>query len=92
MARPVVWRVRVKRATESWVDVLAHDGEQAEAEATAKWKKKIKREGYWEDIKDIDKKEGATIQTPADQQAIKWANEHPNDPRAAKIKKLHGVQ
>ena len=33
MARPVVWRVRVKRATESWVDVLAHDGEQAEAEA-----------------------------------------------------------
>lgn len=32
------------------------DGEQqAEAEATSKWKKKIKREGYWEDLKDIDK-------------------------------------
>ena len=30
--------------------------QQAEAEAVAKWKKKIKREGYWEDIKDIDKK------------------------------------
>ena len=29
--------------------------QQAEAEAIAKWKKKIKREGYWEDIKDIDK-------------------------------------
>ena len=28
--------------------------QQAEAEAIAKWKKKIKREGYWEDIKDID--------------------------------------
>ena len=28
--------------------------QQAEAEAMAKWKKKIKREGYWEDIKDID--------------------------------------
>lgn len=32
------------------------DEQQAAAEATAKWKKKIKREGYWEDIKDIDKK------------------------------------
>jgi len=30
--------------------------QQAEAESVAKWKKKIKREGYWEDIKDIDKK------------------------------------
>lgn len=30
--------------------------QQAEAEAVAKWKKKIKREGYWEDLKDIDKK------------------------------------
>jgi ATP-dependent DNA ligase len=29
--------------------------EQAYTEAVAKWKKKIKREGYWEDIKDIDK-------------------------------------
>lgn len=29
--------------------------QQAEFEATAKWKNKIKREGYWEDIKDIDK-------------------------------------
>lgn len=29
--------------------------QQAEAEAIAKWKKKIKREGYYEDIKDIDK-------------------------------------
>ena len=29
--------------------------EQAYIEAVAKWKKKIKREGYWEDIKDIDK-------------------------------------
>jgi len=27
---------------------------QAYAEAVSKWKKKIKREGYWEDIKDID--------------------------------------
>src|ERR1019366_376547 len=31
--------------------------QQADAEAVAKWKKKIKREGYWEDIKDIDKKD-----------------------------------
>ena len=29
--------------------------EQAEAEATAKWKDKLKTGGYWEDIKDIDK-------------------------------------
>lgn len=29
--------------------------EQAQLEADAKWKKKIKREGYWEDLKDIDK-------------------------------------
>lgn len=28
--------------------------QQAESEAIAKWKKKIKREGYYEDIKDID--------------------------------------
>jgi DNA ligase-1 len=31
------------------------DEEQAQLEADAKWKKKIKREGYWEDFKDIDK-------------------------------------
>lgn len=30
--------------------------EQAYVEAVAKWKKKIKREGYWEDIKEIDNK------------------------------------
>jgi len=30
------------------------DEEQAYSEASSKWKKKIKREGYWEDIKDID--------------------------------------
>ena len=29
--------------------------QQAEAEATAKWKDKCKTGGYWEDIKDIDK-------------------------------------
>lgn len=28
--------------------------DQAYTEAVAKWKKKIKREGYWEDVKDID--------------------------------------
>ena len=28
--------------------------QQAEADAISKWKKKIKREGYWEDIKSID--------------------------------------
>lgn len=27
-----------------------------------------------------------------DQQAIAWANAHPDDPRAAKIKQLHGMQ
>jgi len=31
------------------------DEQQAQLEADSKWKKKIKREGYWEDIKDIDK-------------------------------------
>lgn len=30
--------------------------EQAQIEADAKWKKKVKREGYWENIKDIDNK------------------------------------
>ncbi len=30
------------------------DEQQAQMEADAKWKKKIKREGYWEDLKDID--------------------------------------
>lgn len=30
--------------------------EQAYAEAVAKWKKKMKREGYFEDVKDIDNK------------------------------------
>lgn len=30
------------------------DEEQAQLEADAKWKKKVKREGYWENIKDID--------------------------------------
>jgi len=34
------------------------DDEQAQAESIAKWKKKIKREGYWEDIKYIDNKNG----------------------------------
>lgn len=32
------------------------DEEQAYAEAAAKWKKKMKREGYWESVKDIDNK------------------------------------
>jgi hypothetical protein len=32
------------------------------------------------------------VQSPQDQQAIAWANAHPNDPRAAKIKQLHGIQ
>jgi DNA ligase-1 len=32
------------------------DEEQAYAEAAAKWKKKMKREGYWENVKDIDNK------------------------------------
>lgn len=32
------------------------DEDQAYAEASSKWKKKIKREGYWENIKDIDNK------------------------------------
>jgi len=32
------------------------DEEQAYADAVSKWKKKIKREGYYEDIKDIDNK------------------------------------
>lgn len=31
------------------------DDDQAQAEADAKWKKKIKTGGYWEDVKDIDK-------------------------------------
>jgi DNA ligase 1 len=31
------------------------DEQQAEAEALAKWKKKLKSGGYWEDVKDIDK-------------------------------------
>ena len=30
--------------------------DQAYNEAKSRWKKKIKREGYWEDIRDIDKK------------------------------------
>ena len=29
---------------------------------------------------------------PQDDQAIQWANAHPNDPRAAKIKALHGLR
>lgn len=29
--------------------------------------------------------------SPQDQQAINWANAHPGDPRAAKIKQLHGM-
>lgn len=33
-----------------------NDEEQAYAEAVSKWKKKVKREGYWEDLKDIDNK------------------------------------
>ena len=32
------------------------DDQQAQAEADSKWKKKIKCGGYWENIKDIDKK------------------------------------
>lgn len=32
------------------------DEQQANFEADAKWKKKIKREGYWENINDIDNK------------------------------------
>jgi len=32
------------------------DEQQAQLEADAKWKKKMKREGYWEDVKDIDNK------------------------------------
>ncbi len=31
-------------------------------------------------------------QSPQDQAAIAWANANPNDPRAAKIKQLHGIQ
>ncbi len=31
--RPIVWRVRVKRAIEAWVDVSAHDPAEAELEA-----------------------------------------------------------
>lgn len=31
-------------------------------------------------------------QPSADQQALLWANANPNDPRAARIKQLHGVQ
>ena len=33
MARPIIWRVRIVRRIEDWVDVLAHDGPGAEAEA-----------------------------------------------------------
>ena len=33
MARSIVWRVRVKRAIESWVDVEADSPGQAEIEA-----------------------------------------------------------
>jgi len=29
---------------------------------------------------------------PQDDQAIQWANAHPNDPRAVQIKRLHGLQ
>lgn len=29
---------------------------------------------------------------PQDDQAIAWANAHPNDPRAVQIKRLHGIQ
>ena len=31
--RPAVWRVRVRRAIEDWVNVEAHDPRQAEVEA-----------------------------------------------------------
>jgi len=31
--RPIIWRVRVERKVESWVDVLAHSGHEAEVEA-----------------------------------------------------------
>ena len=33
MARPVPWRVRVKRSVEAWVEVQASSGPEAEVEA-----------------------------------------------------------
>ncbi len=30
--------------------------------------------------------------SPQDQAAVSWANSHPEDPRAARIKQLHGIQ
>lgn len=33
MGRPICWRVRVKRAMEVWVDVMAVTADEAEAEA-----------------------------------------------------------
>lgn len=33
MARPTIWRVRVSRCIEAFVDVSAHDDAEAEAEA-----------------------------------------------------------
>jgi hypothetical protein len=35
---------------------------------------------------------GASTMSPMDQQALQWANEHPDDPRAAQIKQRLGVQ
>jgi hypothetical protein len=33
MPRPVIWRVRVKRAIEAWVDVATHSAADAEVDA-----------------------------------------------------------
>ena len=52
------------KVTSAWTSCVAKNvgkkhsttpEEQAEAEATSKWKDKLKTGGYWEDIKDIDK-------------------------------------
>jgi DNA ligase-1 len=47
------------KSTSKWTIATAKsedtDEQQAAAEATAKWKKKIKTHGYHEDVKDIDK-------------------------------------
>lgn len=33
MARPIIWRVRVNRSVEAWVEVQASSGPEAEVEA-----------------------------------------------------------
>lgn len=33
MSRPIIWRVRVKRSIEDWVEVSADSGPRAEVEA-----------------------------------------------------------